>query len=147
MDEAQLRACAKAGYEAAWVDRAGYDNAVPSPNWADLSQEEQDNYLVFATEFAVQSGEEIPAPTADAGEDDEVVADVLTAEVELDASGSDAGGGDPLYYVWLEAGVAIATGETPTVELDINVHTITLLFANDLGAYDTDTVVITVTAP
>ena len=75
------------------------------------------------------------------------VADVLTAEVILDASGSDAGGGDPLYYVWLEAGVAIATGETPTVELDINVHTITLLFANDIGGYATDTVVITVTAP
>lgn len=57
MTELELMACAQAGYEAMWVAKGGYNEQVAMPRWADLSQDELDYWLVFATAFE----ETIPA--------------------------------------------------------------------------------------
>ncbi|MCG7900679.1 MAG: autotransporter domain-containing protein [Candidatus Thiodiazotropha weberae] len=86
------------------------------------------------------------APTANAGIDQTVVdSDNNSSEaVTLDGSGSTDNGGTILNYVWLENGTQIANGVSPTVNLDIGTHTLTLqVFDNDSQSGQ-DQVVITV---
>ncbi|MCG7923428.1 MAG: autotransporter domain-containing protein [Candidatus Thiodiazotropha lotti] len=86
------------------------------------------------------------APTANAGIDQTVVdSDNNNSEaVTLDGSGSTDNGGTILNYVWLENGTQIANGVSPTVNLGIGTHTLTLqVFDNDSQSGQ-DQVVITV---
>ncbi|MFW6154893.1 MAG: PKD domain-containing protein [Planctomycetota bacterium] len=87
-------------------------------------------------------------PVADAG-DDQTVTDSDengTEDVTLDGSGSYDADGTIAGYVWEENAVQIATGVSPTVTLDVNVHTIDLTVTDDDGATGTDSVVVTVNA-
>ena len=85
-------------------------------------------------------------PTANAGPDQTVTDTNGNGQenVTLDGSGSSDPDGSITSYVWIENGVQIATGETPTVSLAIGEHTITLMVTDNDGATDTDTVIITV---
>lgn len=58
MTEEELMACAQAGYEAMWLAKGGYNEAVSIPRWSDLSDTELDFWLEFATAFEAT----IPAP-------------------------------------------------------------------------------------
>jgi hypothetical protein len=49
-------------------------------------------------------------------------------------------------YVWKEFGSTIATGVTPNVTFSVGVHTVELTVTDTNGAFDTDTVQITVEA-
>ena len=88
------------------------------------------------------------APTANAGAD-QTVEDTDNSgseSVTLDGSGSTDSDGSIASYVWSESGSQIATGATPTVDLSVGIHTITLTVTDDDGATATDEVVITVEA-
>jgi len=86
------------------------------------------------------------APTADAGTDQTVTdTDGNGSEsVTLDASNSDDSDGTVTSYVWSEGATQIATGQQPTIALNVNTHIITLTVTDDDGATDTDTVTVTV---
>jgi hypothetical protein len=86
------------------------------------------------------------APVADAGPDQTVIDEDGSGdeEVTLDGSGSDDPDGTIVSYSWSEDGTEIATGEQPTVTLDVGTHSIVLTVTDDDGATDTDTVTITV---
>jgi hypothetical protein len=65
--------------------------------------------------------------------------------VNLDGSASaDADG--PVTYIWREGVTQIATGVSPTVVLDVGIHTITLTVTDNEGATDTATVIVRVNA-
>lgn len=86
------------------------------------------------------------APTADAGPD-QVVPDTRKKGVEdvtLDGSGSGDADGTVVDWVWTLDGVTIAGGATPTVELTVGTHDLTLIVTDDDGASDADVVSITV---
>ncbi len=87
-------------------------------------------------------------PVADAGPDQTVLdADDSGSEsIALDGSGSYDPGGAIADFSWQEAGTQIATGESPTVDLGVGEHTITLIVTDDEGNTDSDTVVITINA-
>lgn len=88
-------------------------------------------------------------PIADAGQD-QIVSDtdgVAGETVTLNGSGSSDPDGTIVSYSWTEDGGVIATGATPTVEMDNGTHTITLTVTDDNGAIASDQVVITVEAP
>ena len=87
-------------------------------------------------------------PTADAGTDLGVV-DVDgdgRAMVVLDSRSSLAGDAPIVSRVWLEAGIVIASGENPSVELGLGRHEILLTTTDENGLADDDEVVVTVTA-
>ena len=88
------------------------------------------------------------APVADAGSDQTVTDsdDSGSESVTLDGSGSSDSDGSISSYEWSKDGSQIATGETPTVDLDVGSHTITLTVTDDEGATDNDDLVITVEA-
>jgi hypothetical protein len=91
------------------------------------------------------------SPTADAGPD-QIVTDSDGSgsgneSVALDGSASSDSDGSIVSYVWTLDGVEIATGATPTVDLAVGVHTITLTVTDDDGATGSDEVVITVSPP
>jgi len=115
----------------------------------------QNKYSAFLDDDAPQGeayiGLETPSnipPTADAGPDQEVndADDSGAEDITLDGSGSFDTDGTIVSYVWEENSSQIATGVSPVVSLDVNVHTIDLTVADDDSATDTDSVVITVTA-
>jgi hypothetical protein len=85
-------------------------------------------------------------PTADAGSDQAVTDTDLSGSepVTLDGSGSSDADGTIVSYTWSENGNTIATGVTPTVDLIVGVHTITLTVTDNGGATDTDAVNVTV---
>lgn len=87
-------------------------------------------------------------PIADAGADKTVDDDDGNGSEDVSLSG--AGSGDPdgsiASYVWSVGGSQIATGVAPTVLLGVGSHTITLTVTDDGGAFDTDTVLVTVNA-
>ncbi len=62
--------------------------------------------------------------------------------VTLDGSGSSDPDGDPLTYSWSLGGMEIATGQTPTVDLALGSHTVTLTVTDPDGESDSDEVVI-----
>jgi uncharacterized repeat protein (TIGR02543 family) len=85
------------------------------------------------------------APNADAGVDQTVTdSDGNGSEqVTLDGSGSSDADGTIVSYVWSEDANQIATGQQPTVSLNVGTHNITLTVTDDGGLTDTDTVTIT----
>ncbi len=85
-------------------------------------------------------------PTAAAGPDQTVTdADSSGSEVvPLDGSASSDPDGQIVAYLWAENGVEIATGPTPTVDLPLGAHTLTLTVTDDSGLTASDEVVITV---
>lgn len=87
------------------------------------------------------------APTADAGPDQTVFADLSTgiASVVLDGSGSSDSDGDALSYSWRDAqNNVLATSVTPTIDLPLGIHTVTLTVTDPSGASASDTVTVTV---
>ena len=86
------------------------------------------------------------APTADAG-GNQTVADLDSSGSELitlDGSGSVDTDGTIVSYSWDEGGTEIATGVSPSVDLAVGTHNLTLTVTDDDGDTGTDTVVITV---
>jgi len=110
---------------------------------------ESDNYpLMEPFENYAETGNQ--SPIADAGPD-QTVTDTDgdgQEQVTLDGSGSYDPDGTIVCWAWTENGNTIMMLETPTVvTLVTGEHTITLEVTDDLGARDTDVVVITVIAP
>jgi beta-glucanase (GH16 family) len=62
--------------------------------------------------------------------------------VSLDGSSSHDTDGEIVNYRWLEAGVEIASGPTPTIELSVGVHIITLEVTDNDGGVGTDALTI-----
>ncbi len=106
---------------------ADVDSMVWAPRWAEIQS---------------------TAPTASAGPDQTLTdTDASGSEpVTLDGSGSSDPDGTIVGYSWTENEVEIATGATPTAELGVGVHTITLTVTDDEGLTASDEVVITVEA-
>lgn len=100
---------------------------------------------VLAGGVAIASPPQTAQPIASAGPDQTVEcgASGQTA-VTLDGTGSSDPDNDPLTYSWTdEGGQEIATGSSPTVNLALGTHTITLT-VDDGTSTATDQVVITV---
>jgi hypothetical protein len=87
-------------------------------------------------------------PTADAGADQTIVDSDRDEDewVSLDGSGSSDSDGSIASYSWRYMTAEIATGSSPSVDLTVGVHTITLVVTDNDGATATDEVVITVEA-
>ena len=64
--------------------------------------------------------------------------------VTLSGSGSSDPDGTITSYVWLEGGSQIATGVSPTINLGVGTHTITLIVTDNDGATASDNVSITI---
>lgn len=58
------------------------------------------------------------------------IASGQTSSVQLDGLASFDPDGDPLTFAWFEAGVVVATGATPVVELGPGVHVISLVVSD-----------------
>ncbi len=104
---------------------------------------------VTVTVTATESTEERALPTADAGADQTLVVEDVdgVATVRLDAGLSVDRDGTIRSYRWLENGALIATGVSPSVELSVGTHTITLEILDDQQRVSIDTVVISVGVP
>jgi hypothetical protein len=89
-----------------------------------------------------------PYPVSQTGPDQTLTdTDASGSEpVTLDGSASTDPDGTIVSYSWTENDVEIATGITPTVDLPVGEHTITLTVTDDGGLTASDTVVITVQA-
>ena len=85
------------------------------------------------------------APVADAGSGQTVNANLGSAIVTLDGSGSSDPDGDPLTFTWTGPFGTVG-GVSPTVTLPGGVHTITLTVEDGRGGVDTDTVTVAVRA-
>ncbi|MGB6220313.1 DUF6807 family protein [Haloferula sp.] len=86
-------------------------------------------------------------PVADAGSDQSVLSqDGVSANVELDGSGSFSANGEIVSWQWEEGGVVVATGANATVSLAPGSHTLTLAVTDDAGVTGSDTVVVMVEA-
>jgi hypothetical protein len=88
------------------------------------------------------------APSADASTDQTVTDfnDDGIETVALDGSASLDSDGSIVSYVWSEGGSQVATGENPSVDLAVGLHTLTLTVTDNEGATATDTVAVTVEA-
>jgi hypothetical protein len=93
----------------------------------------------------------IPEPTAEAGPDQTIYADVNgLAKVALDGSDSNDPDGYVLAYKWtrtIDANTYEANSVNPTIELPVGVHTITLVVNDGFSNSAPDDVNITVIAP
>ena len=87
-------------------------------------------------------------PIASAGPDQQVVDtdNNGTESVILDGSAS-SDDVSIVSYVWKKGETELATGESPTVDLAVGAHTITLVVTDDAGLTASDEVVVTVKAP
>ena len=126
-----------------------------------LTELTQYNYTVSAYDFAGNESNQSnqvsistlahvnQPPTADAGMDQSVVdADNNGMEtISLDGSASNDPDGTLISYVWNEAGTLIATGQMPSINLAVGVHTIVLTVTDNNGTIATDTVIISVLDP
>jgi hypothetical protein len=112
----------------------------------------EDTLLVFddvaQTFHSPLVSSEVTNPIPTAGPDQTLTdTDASSSEpVTLDGSASTDPDGTIVSYSWTENDVEIATGVTPTVELPVGEHTITLTVTDDDGLTASDTVVITVQA-
>lgn len=89
-------------------------------------------------------------PTADAGPDQTVMDNDENGSesITLDGSGSSDPDGTIDTYEWSsDSGVTIPDGMSPTANFPVGAHTVTLTVTDDIGAIDTDIVLITVEAP
>ena len=88
-------------------------------------------------------------PIANAGPDQTVTDNDNNGSeiVTLDGSSSLDPDGSIVSYIWSEEGNQIATGVNPVITLSVGVHNIDLTVTDDLGATDTDQVIITVNPP
>ncbi len=86
------------------------------------------------------------APTANAGTDQSVCTSTGSANVILDGSASSDPDSNPLTYTWKEGATTLATGENPTVSLNLGTHMIDLTVDDGNGGTDTDQVVVAVRA-
>ncbi len=86
-------------------------------------------------------------PVADAGEDQAVTDsdDSGSETITLNGTGSTDDTG-LASYAWSENGSPIASGPTPSVDLAVGTHNITLTVTDDNGATDSDSVTIVVDA-
>ncbi|MBN1578182.1 MAG: metallophosphoesterase [Chitinispirillaceae bacterium] len=86
-------------------------------------------------------------PVANAGSDRTVMDTDLSGNetISLDGSASYDPDGSITSFIWTENGSQIATDETPTVTLNVGIHTITLTVTDNSGSTDDDDVIITVT--
>ncbi len=98
---------------------------------------------------ASDEAEILQLPLANAGLD-QTLPDVDSSGAELvtlDGSASTDPDGTIVAYSWTdETGAEIATDPTPSVDLPVGVHTVTLTVADDDGLTASDTVVVTVTS-
>lgn len=86
-------------------------------------------------------------PVADAGSDIILIDDGDGLEwVALDGSRSYDPDGTLVDYQWYESDTLIAEGATPELNLEVGVHTITLVVYDDQGAGDSSAVQVTITA-
>ncbi|MFC1968443.1 S8 family serine peptidase [Chloroflexota bacterium] len=87
-------------------------------------------------------------PTANAGPDQEVADSDGSGseEVTLNGSASNDPDGTIVSYAWSEGGSPIGTGESLTRNFDVGTHTVTLTVTDDVGATDTDEVLVVVNA-
>ena len=87
-------------------------------------------------------------PTAQAGADQTLTDEDNsgTESVILDGSAS-SDDVSIVSYVWKKGETELATGESPTVDLVVGAHTITLVVTDDAGLTASDEVVVTVKAP
>ncbi len=88
-------------------------------------------------------------PSANAGPDQTITdTDNSGSEsVTLDGSGSSDNDGTIVSYVWTLGGTEIATGATPTVDLPVGAHAITLTGTDNDGGVAGDEVIITILEP
>jgi hypothetical protein len=95
----------------------------------------------FSTEGALNQ-----PPTADAGENQSITDenDDGVVSVSLDGSASSDPDSSIVSYTWKRVAETIGSGVSPTVELAVGAHDITLEVIDDAGESDTDTVVVTV---
>ena len=112
-----------------------------------LTVTDDDGATAFDTVvITVAGGATNQPPVANAGSD-QTVTDVDSSgseAVTLNGSASTDSDGTIVSYSWTEGGSQIATGATPTVDLSVGIHNITLIVTDDGGATAFDTVVITV---
>ena len=110
----------------------------------------EQNTLGCMGSFVVGECAEIPNidPTANAGEDQEIEdSDKNGSEtVTLDGSGSNDPDGKIAVYQWKKGSQVIGTGVSPEVNLGVGVHIITLTVIDELGAQDSDQVMVEVEA-
>lgn len=84
-------------------------------------------------------------PVANAGPDQTVTDENRTGAETVTLNGSASTDDNGITsYVWRKAGVTIATGVTPTVNLDVGVNTITLTVSDAASLTSSDSVVVTV---
>jgi hypothetical protein len=88
------------------------------------------------------------SPTAVAGPDQTVTADVITgfASVILDGTASFDSDGTISDYEWREGTTLLGTSAVQGLPLNVGVHTITLTVTDDVLATGADTIVVTVNA-
>lgn len=84
------------------------------------------------------------APVADAGNDKTITKDTIVA---FDAGGSTDEIGGIVSYEWNEEGTVLSTSSKFSKKFTDGIHTITLKVTDKHGAYDTDTIKITVAIP
>lgn len=113
---------------------------------------ERGNYTITLT---VSDGEETDsdevsievyntAPVADAGSDQSIEATGHTTSVQLDGSGSTDANNDPLTYSWSLNGSEVATGATPSLDLERDTYTFVLTVDDGYGATNSDEVTVEV---
>jgi PKD repeat protein len=87
------------------------------------------------------------APIALAGADQTIHDDDGSGSesVTLDGTGS-SDDGTIVSYEWTEAGLPVASGPTPVVDLGVGMHALTLTVEDNEGETDTDDVIVTVEA-
>lgn len=130
------------------VDLAGRPRFVDDPATPDTGNGTPPLVDMGAYEYQTGGGPVNHAPIANAGPDQTVPAGPDgSASVTLDGSGSHDMDGDPLFYTWswVVAGHPYhAYGVSPTIQLPIGQHTVTLVVFDGIANSNPDQVVITV---